>query len=164
MTNFRAPFGSFVSRETNVFSWPHRPSTSTPEKEIDPMLDTLKDMLANTKIPAMDAVQMSDLLQYLFSAAEKTLRIQIAEIVYRNDHDHPNALDIFLACTLPLAEKAASCKAHRLFIHASDWQIELMYDGAVKAMLEMFQCNRVVGPGTDAFRRYTLRALEPPQE
>jgi|GEM_PF-6441676 hypothetical protein len=41
------------------------------------MLDTLKDLLANTKLPAIDAVQMSDLLQYLFSTTEKTLRVQV---------------------------------------------------------------------------------------
>ena len=123
------------------------------------MPDTVNNLLVNTKIPALDAVQMSDLLQYLFSAAEKTLRIQVAEVVYRNDHDHPNALDIFLACTLPLAEKAASRKARRLFIYPSDWQVELMYDGAVKAMLAMFQCNYPVRPGTNAFRRYVLRSL-----
>jgi len=123
------------------------------------MLDTVNNLLVNTTIPAMDAVQMSDLLQYLFSTAEKTLRIQVAEIVYRNDHHHRNAQDIFLACTLPIAEKAASRKAHKLFISPSDWQVELMYDGAVKAMIVMFQCNYAVRPGTDAFRRYVLRAL-----
>jgi len=123
------------------------------------MLDTLKDMLASTKIPSINTVQMSELLQYLFSTAEKTLRIQVAEIVYRNDHDHPNALDIFLACTLPIAEKAASRRAHKLFIYPSDWQVELMYDGAVKAMIVMFQCNYALRTGTDAFRRYVLRAL-----
>jgi hypothetical protein len=47
------------------------------------MLETVNNLLANTKIPGIDAVQMSDLLQYLFSTAEKTLRIHIAEIVYR---------------------------------------------------------------------------------
>jgi hypothetical protein len=123
------------------------------------MLDTVNNLLVNTKIPALDAVQMSDLLQYLFSAAEKTLRIQVAEVVYRNDHDHPNALDIFLACTLPLAERAARNKSHRLFICPSDWQVELMYDGAVQAMIAMFQRNYPVRPGTNAFRRYILRSL-----
>jgi hypothetical protein len=34
-----------------------------------------------------------------------------------------------------------------------------MYDGAVKAMIAMFQCNYAVRPGTDAFRRYIVRAL-----
>jgi hypothetical protein len=129
------------------------------EKETHTMLDTVKDLLANTKIPAIDAVQMSDLLQYLFSTAEKTLRIQVAEVVYRNDHVHPNALDVFLACTLPMAERTARSRAHRLFNCPSDWQVELMYDGAVKAMIAMFQCNYAVRPGTDAFRRYIVRAL-----
>jgi hypothetical protein len=124
------------------------------------MLDTVNNLLLNTKIPAVDAVQMSDLLHYLFSKAEKTLRIQVAETVYRNDHDHPNALDIFLACTLPLAEKAASYRAHRLFICPSDWQVELMYDGAVKATIETFQRKPVIEPGSDAFRLYLLRALK----
>ena len=123
------------------------------------MLDAVNNLLVNTKIPAVDAVQMSDLLQYLFSTSEKTIRIQVAEIVYRNDHDHTNALDIFLACTLPLAEKAASRKAHKLFICPSDWQLELMYDGAVKAMIAVFHRNSAMRPGTDAFRRYILRAL-----
>jgi hypothetical protein len=123
------------------------------------MLDTVKDLLANTRIPAIDAVQMSDLLHYLFTSAEKTLRIQVAEVVYRNDHDHPNALDVFLACTLPLAEKAARRRAHRLFLYPSDWQLELMYDGAVTAMIAVFQYNHAVQPGTDAFRRYLVRAL-----
>ena len=123
------------------------------------MLDTVKDLLANNKIPATDAVQMSDLLQYLFSTAEKTLRIQVAEVVYRNDHVHSNALDVFLACTLPMDEKAALSRAHRLFNCPSDWQVELMYDGAVKAMIAVFQCNYAVRPGTDAFRRYIVRAL-----
>ena len=123
------------------------------------MLDTVRDLLANTRIPPIDAVQMSGLLQYLFSTAEKTLRIQVAEVAYRNDHGHPNALDVFLACTLPMAEKAARNRAHRLFVCPSDWQVELMYDGAVKAMIAMFQCNYAVRPGTDAFRRYIVRAL-----
>src|SRR3974377_2470394 len=34
-----------------------------------------------------------------------------------------------------------------------------MYDGAVKAMIAMFQYNCAVRPGIDAFRRYILRAL-----
>ena len=123
------------------------------------MLHTVKDLLTNTTIPAIDAVQMSELLQYLFSTDEKTLRIQVAEVAYRNDHDHPNALDVFLACTLPMAEKAARSRAHRLFVCPSDWQVELMYDGAVKAMIAMFQSNDAVRPGTDAFRRYLVRAL-----
>jgi hypothetical protein len=123
------------------------------------MLSTVNNLLANKNIPPLDAVQMQDLLQYLFTTAEKMLRIQVAEVVYRHDHDHPSALEIFLACTLPLAEKAARRRAHKLFLYPSDWQLELMYDGAVTSMIDVFQHNYAVKPGTDRFRRYLVRAL-----
>ena len=67
------------------------------------MLSTVNNLLINKKIPPLDDVQMQDLLQYLFTTAEKMLRFQVAEAVYRDDHGHPRALDVFLACTLPLA-------------------------------------------------------------
>ncbi|HEV2221738.1 MAG TPA: hypothetical protein VGR84_01915 [Candidatus Acidoferrales bacterium] len=123
------------------------------------MLETISDLLGSKKIPSLDEVQMSALLHHIFTAAHRMLRIQIAEVVYRYDHDHPRALDLFLACTLPLAEKAAKRKAYLLFFHPSDWQIELMYDGAVEAAIYVFQFNRSVRPGTDAFRRFLLRVL-----
>jgi hypothetical protein len=123
------------------------------------MLDTVNHLLAHKKIPSLDAVQMQDLLQYLFTTAEKALRIQVAEVVYHHDHDHPSALDVFLACTLPLAEKAAQRRAYKLFLYPSDWQMELMYDGAVTAMIAVFQRNYAVKPGNSAFRRYLVRAL-----
>jgi hypothetical protein len=138
-------------------SWPKRPKTS--KGDTSAMLDTVNNLLTNQQIPAIGALQMSDLLQYLFTTAEKMVRIQVAEIVYRHDHDHPNALDIFLASTLPLAEKAARRRAYKFFTYPSDWQIELMYDGAVAAMIAVFQYNYAVKPGTNAFKRYLVRAL-----
>jgi hypothetical protein len=111
------------------------------------------------KIPPLDTVQMLALLHYLFNAADRPLRFQIAEVVYRYDHDHPNAQDIFLACTLPSAEKAARRKAEKLFVHPSDWQVELMYDGAVAAAIEMFQLNPPLRSIPNAFRRYVVRGL-----
>jgi hypothetical protein len=84
---------------------------------------------------------MSALLYYLFNAADPAPRFQIAKAVYRHDHDHPNAQDVFLAYILPSAEKAARRKAEKLFGHPSDWQVELMYDGAVAAAIEMFQLH-----------------------
>jgi hypothetical protein len=121
--------------------------------------DTVNDLLAHNKIPTLGAGQMSDFSRYLFTASNKTERIQVAEAVYRHDHDHPSALDVFLACTLPLAEKAACRQAHKIFIYPSDWQLECMYDGAVTAAIAVFQCNSVVEPGSDSFRRYLYRAL-----
>src|SRR5579859_2754943 len=123
------------------------------------MLDTISELLRNKKIPSLDEVQMSALLHHLFTDADRPLRLQIAEVVYRYDHDHSNAQDVFLACTLPSAEKAARRKAQKLFVCPSDWQIELMYDGAVSAAIEMFQHNSTLSSIPNAFRRYLLRAL-----
>ena len=119
----------------------------------------LLELLGSMKIPPLDTVQMLALLHYLFNAADRPLRFQIAEVVYRYDHDHPNAQDIFLACTLPSAEKAARRKAEKLFVHPSDWQVELMYDGAVAAAIEMFQLNPPLRSIPNAFRRYVVRGL-----
>jgi len=123
------------------------------------MLTTICDLLSRNKIPSLDGLQMSALLHYVFTALEKDLRIQIAEVVYRYDHDHPNALELFLACTFPLAEKAALRKAKKMFLYPSDWQIELMYDGAVAAAIDVFQRNYPLSSIPNAFRRYLLRAL-----
>ena len=123
------------------------------------MLETISDLLSSKKIPQLDEVQMSALLHHVFGAIDRTLRIQIAEVVYRYDHDHPKALDLFLASTLPLAEKVAKRKASKLFLYPSDWQVELMYDGAVEAVIDVFHRNYPVSSLPDAFRRYFLRAL-----
>jgi hypothetical protein len=63
----------------------------------------------------------------------------LAEVAYRYDCDHPRAMDVFLVSALPLAERAARKRAERIFVHPSDWQIELMYDGAVRAVIATFQ-------------------------
>lgn len=123
------------------------------------MLDAVSDLLASKKIPPLDEVQMSALLHHVFAAIDRALRLEIAEVVYRCNHDHPNALDLFLASTLPLAEKAAKRKANKLFLYPSDWQIELMYDGAVGAAIEMFRANPPLSSIPNAFRRYLMRAL-----
>jgi hypothetical protein len=83
----------------------------------------------------------------------------VAEVVFRHNHDHPHGLDLFLASTLPLAQKAAQRKAEKVFLYPSDWQIEVMYDGAVEALINMFQVNRPISSIPNAFRRYLLRAL-----
>lgn len=103
------------------------------------MLDTVRELLESRKIPPLDAVQMSALLGYLFSSAERALRIQVAEVVYRHDHDHSQALDVFLACTLPLADATARRQGAKLFSRPCDMTIELLYDGAVDAAIRMFQ-------------------------
>ena len=134
-------------------------NTTATAAVVTPFIDTVSDLLAHNRIPTLDAGQMSDFSRYLFTASNKTERIQVAEAVYRHDHDHPSALDVFLACTLPLAEKSARRRAHKIFIYPTDWQVELMYDGAVTAAIAVFQCNSVIESGSDAFRRYLYRAL-----
>ena len=121
------------------------------------MLDTIKELLTSRRIPPLDAAQTSALLGYLFSTAEKPLRIEVAEVVYRHNHDHPTALDLFLACTLPLAHKTANRLASKLFAHPCDLTIEFLYDGAVDAAIRMF---RKEDPCKVAhFRRALYRAL-----
>jgi hypothetical protein len=119
----------------------------------------LLELLGSKRIPPLDEVQMLALLHDLYNAADRPLRFQVAEVVYRYDHDHPNAQDLFLACTLPSAVKAARRKAEKLFVHPSDWQVELMYDGAVAAAMEMFQLHPPLRSIPNAFRRYVLRGL-----
>jgi hypothetical protein len=130
-----------------------------PERE--PLISwaALLELVWNKTIPPLDKVQVQALLHYLFNAADPPLRFQVAETVYRYDHGHPNAQDFFLACILPSAEKAARRKAERLFIQPSDLQIELMYDGAVNAAIEIFQFNRPLRSIPNAFRRYVTRGL-----
>jgi hypothetical protein len=121
--------------------------------------DTISDLLAHNRIPALNAGQLEDFSRYLFTISNKTERLRIAEAVYRHDHGHPSALDIFLSCLLPIAEKSARRRAYKLFNYPSDWQLELMYDGAVGAVIAIFQCHQTLLPGFDAFRRYVLSAL-----
>jgi len=121
--------------------------------------DAVSELLGSNRIPPLDAIQMSALLHYLFNTADRPLRFQIAEVVYRYDHDHPNAQDIFLACIVPSAQKGARRKAEKLFVHPSDWQVELMYDGAVTAAVEMFELNAPLSSIPNAFRRYVVRGL-----
>lgn len=123
------------------------------------MLDTISDLLGSKKIPQLDGAQMSALLQHLFKTRDWRLRFQVAEVVCRYDHDHPNAQDVFLACTLPWAQYAAKRKAAKLFVYPSDWQIEVMYDGAVGAAIEVFRDNPPLAEMPNAFRRFLVRAL-----
>jgi len=123
------------------------------------MLETISDLLSSKKIPQLDEVQLSALLHHLFKIRKRALRFEVAEVVYRFDHDDPNAQDVFLACTLPSAQVAAQRKAAKLFVHPSDWQVEVMYDGAVGAAIEMFQANPSLGDMPNAFRRYLVSAL-----
>ena len=123
------------------------------------MLDTVTNLISEKKIPALDELQMEALLHHLFTATPGNMRIQVAEVVFRYDRHHPRAMDVFLASALPLAEAAACRRATKIFVHPSDLQIELMYGGAVEAVIAVFQSKSELKPENDAFRRYLLRAM-----
>jgi hypothetical protein len=124
-----------------------------------PVLATLDEMLATRKIPALSGDEMEALCRHLFSLRDRDQRITIAEIAYQN-HDDPQALNIFLACTMPLAQRMAERKAYRVFVHPTDWQLEAMYDGTVTHLLEMFQANRpMLSSVPNGFRRYLMRTI-----
>ncbi len=123
------------------------------------ILATINALLETGKVPLLDAMQMSALLHFMFRVAKNALRIQVAEVVFLHNRSHPNGFDLFLASTLPLAKRAAERKASKIFVYPSDLQIELMYDGAVTAVIEVFQRKSTVRDGQDSFRRYLLRAL-----
>ncbi len=90
---------------------------------------------------------------------QRDVRMQVAEVAYRYDHGHPRAMDVFLASALPLAGPTARRRAARIFVHPSDLQIELMYGGAVEAVIAVFQTKCALKPAQNAFRRYLLRSM-----
>ncbi len=123
------------------------------------MFDIVTNLISERKIPDIDELQMEALLHHLFTTTSRDIRIQVAEVAYRYDHGHPRAMDVFLASALPLAEPTARRRAARIFVHPSDLQIELMYGGAVEAVIAVFQTKNTLMPEENAFRRYLLRSM-----
>jgi hypothetical protein len=132
---------------------------STPIALLPPVLATIAEMLTTKRIPALGGDEMETLCSQLFTLRDRDQRIAIAEIAY-NNHDDPQALNIFLACTMPLAQRMAKRKADRIFAHPTDWQLEAMYDGTITNLLQMFEANRPLRSSIpDAFRRYLMRTI-----
>jgi len=123
------------------------------------MFDIVTNLISEKKIPALDELQTEALLHRLYTATPKDTRIEVAEIAYRYDRGHSRAMDVFLAAALPLAAQTARRRAARIFVHPSDLQIELMYGGAVEAVIAVFQSKCALKPEEGAFRRYLLRAM-----
>jgi len=117
-----------------------------------------ESLLTTQKIPELKEVQMQAFLHYLFHSASTPLRLQVAEVVFRNERSHAHALDLFLACVLPLAERCARRRAAR-FLHPSEWRVEVMYDGAVSMVIELFHKGQAREDDDTSFRRYLLRTL-----
>jgi hypothetical protein len=123
------------------------------------MLDIVTNLISERKIPTLNELRMEALLHHLFTATPRDTRIQVAEVACRYDRQHPRAMDVFLACALPLAAQTARRRAARIFVHPSDLQIELMYGGTVEAAIAVFQSKCVLKPEEGAFRRYLLRSM-----
>ena len=120
---------------------------------LPPVLDTINRIVTSKIIPEPNESELSDLTHYLFKYADKALRLAVAEIAYRN-HKQPHALDLFLSCVMPLAERWTVRKAYSMFVHPSDWQLECFYNGAVSAILKTFQNPFPLRNEPDAFRRF----------
>ncbi len=126
---------------------------------LPPVLANLDEMLTTKRIPAMSGDEMETLCSYLFDLRDRDQRIAIAEIAY-NNHDDAQALNIFLACCLPLAQRMAERKAERVFTHPTDWQLEAMYDGAVSNLINMFEAHRPLQPFvSNPFQRYLMMTI-----
>jgi len=129
---------------------------NSPTPFLPPLLATVDEMLTTQKIPALSGDEMETLCSHLYALRDRDQRIAIAEIAYLN-HDDPQALNIFLACTLPMAQRMAERKAERVFTHPTDWQLEAMYDGAVSNLINMFEVNRPLQPlVSNPFKRYLM--------
>ncbi len=120
-------------------------------------VETINTLLDTKEIPSLEGEKIASMQKYLFHSADTPLRIQVAETVFRHNHNHPSAFDLFLACTLPLAETMARRQAEKLFAHPSDITIEFMYDGAVNAAIKMFQTETATH--LTNFRRALYRSL-----
>jgi len=123
------------------------------------VLETINEMLTTKKIPALSGDEMEALSSHLYTLRDRDQRIAIAEIAYLN-HDDPQALNIFLACTLPMAQRMAERKAERVFTHPTDWQLEAMYGGAVSNLINMFEVHRPLQPFvSNPFQRYLMMTI-----
>lgn len=132
-------------------------SSATPY--LPPVLAIVDEMLSTKKIPALSGDEMETLCSHLFALRDRDQRIVIAEIAYLN-HDDPQALNVFLACTLPMAQQMTAHKAERVFTHPTDWQLEAMYDGAVSNLLKMFGVHRPLMPHvSNPFQRYLIMTI-----
>ena len=111
-----------------------------------PVPEIISELLTTKKVPALSGGEMENLCTYPFQLRNFDKRITIAEIAY-NNHDDPQALNIFLTCTMPLAQRMAERRAGRIFVHPTDWQLEAMYEGTVAQPLGMFEASRPLQSG-----------------
>ena len=96
-----------------------------------------QSLLDEKKIPALQEHEYQQWAEYLFSAP-LPLQLQVTGTLFCYDRQHPRALALFLACAVPLAKLSVRRTMLRLNT-GSEITEELMYDGAVKSALKLFQ-------------------------
>jgi hypothetical protein len=118
-----------------------------------------RSLLDKKKIPTLAEHEYQEWAEYLFSASFH-VRIAAAEAVFRHDRQHPRAQDLFLACAWPLAHTTALQIMDNISIFPppSDLTYELLYDGAAKAAVKMFQKQKL--PDEINFRRALFLRLK----
>jgi hypothetical protein len=102
-----------------------------------------QSLLDEKKIPALQEHEYQQWAEYLFSAP-LPLQLQVAETLVRHDRQHSYALFLFLACTQPSAAKFSRRLAYKIFLHPPDLTLELMYDGAMTALMTLLKRDFVL--------------------
>ena len=118
----------------------------------------VSNLIANKAIPVLSDDELADIAEHLFLRAKTAVRINVAEVAYRN-YGHPQACSLFLASAMPIAAKYSKRKTLDLFPHPSDWQFESLYHGAVMAAIRFFNRQTPLTSCPDGFRRYFLRTI-----
>lgn len=123
-----------------------------------PIPSAIHTLMATNTIPQLSNTDRLEVTEYLFKRASFSERIAVAEVAYLN-RKHPQARDLFLASTMPLANRRSAQIAYRLFVLPTQWQFECMYNGAFMALLRVFAHPRKLEASPDSFRRYLFNNL-----
>jgi hypothetical protein len=123
-----------------------------------PIPAAIHTLIATKTIPQLSNAERLEVTEHLFKRASFSERIAVAEVAYLN-RKHPQARDLFLASTMPLAHRRSAQIAYRLFVLPTQWQFECMYNGAFMALLRVFAHPRKLEATPDSFRRYLFNNL-----
>jgi hypothetical protein len=116
-----------------------------------------QSLLDDKKIPTLQEHEYQQWAEFLF-AAPLPLRLQVAETVLRHNSLHPHALGSFLTCATPSARYIAARLFHNISPPPPDLTEELLYHGAVNAVLSFFRTHH--GLDHTAFKPLLFRVLK----
>jgi hypothetical protein len=116
-----------------------------------------QSLLDEKKIPTLQEHEYQQWAEFLFSAP-LPLRLQVAETVLRHNSLHPHALGSFLTCATPSARYIAARLFHKISPPPPDLTEELLYHGAVNAVLSFFRTHH--GLDHTAFKPLLFRVLK----